>query len=99
MAASLEGGGWLERVTLHGESLTVQVDAFRELRVLRGNQDEVSGREMAAQWISSYEVRGFSQLIGHFVECVQKRQTPLTSALESCKTQKLLEDMVAADAA
>lgn len=99
MAASLQGGGWMERVTLHGEGLTVQVDAFRELRVLRGNQDQVAGREMAAQWISSYEVRGFSQLIGHFVECVQKRRTPLTSALESYKTQKLLEDMVAADAA
>jgi hypothetical protein len=38
-------------------------------------------------------------LIGHFIECVQKRQTPLTSALESYQTQKLLEDMVAGDAA
>jgi virulence factor len=95
LAASLEAGGWLERVTLHGEGLTVQVDAFRELRVLRGDADEVSGREMAAQWISSLEVRGFEQLVKHFVECVQKRQTPVTSAVEAFKTQVLLEDMVA----
>jgi len=95
LAASLEAGGWLERVTLHGEGLTVQVDAFRELRVLRGDVDEVSGREMAAQWISSLQVRGFEQLVRHFVECVQKRQTPVTSAVESFKTQVLLEDMVA----
>jgi virulence factor len=95
MAASLEAGGWLERVTLHGVGLTVQVDAFRELRVLRGDVDEVSGREMAAQWISSLEVRGFEQLVKHFVECVQKRQTPVTSAVEAFKTQVLLEDMVA----
>jgi len=95
MAASLQAGGWLERVTLHGECLTVQVDAFRELRVLRGNVDEVSGREMAAQWISSLEVRGFAQLVEHFIECVQNRQTPITSALESFRTQVLLENMVA----
>jgi hypothetical protein len=95
MAASLQAGGWLERVTLHGEGLSIQVDAFREMRVLRGNVDEVTGRETAAQWISSLEVRGFNQLIEHFVECVQKRQTPITSALESFKTQMLLEDMVA----
>jgi virulence factor len=94
IAASLEAGGWLERVTLHGEGLTVQVDAFRELRVLRGDADEISGREIASQWISSLEVRGFEQLVKHFIDCVQRRQTPFTSALEALKTQMLLEEMV-----
>lgn len=60
MMVSLQAGGWLERVTLHGEGLTVQVDAFRELRILRGSEDEVSGREMAAQWISSFQARGLA---------------------------------------
>ncbi len=98
LAASLEGGGWLERVTLHGEGLTVQIDAFRELRVLRGNDDQVSGREMAADWLTSQRVRGFEQLVEHFVDCVQKRLTPRTSALEAFRTQLLLEQMVAASA-
>jgi virulence factor len=98
LAASLEGGGWLERVTLHGEGLSVQVDAFRELRVLHGNQDQVGGREMAAEWLTSQRIRGFEQLIEHFVDCVQQRLPPRTSALEAFRTQLLLEQMVAAGA-
>jgi virulence factor len=96
LAASLEGGGWLERVTLHGDGLTVQVDAFRELRVLRGAEDHVRGREMAANWVTSQHVRGFEQLVAHFVECVRQRRTPHTSALEAFRTQVLLEQMAAA---
>ncbi len=98
MAASLEGGGWLERVMLHGGGLTVQVDAFRELRVIRGDEEQVRGREMAANWITSQQVRGFEPMLAHFVECVQQRQTPRTSALEAFRTQVLLEQMVAAGA-
>jgi virulence factor len=96
LAASLEGGGWMERITLHGEGLSVQVDAFRELRVLRGKEDQVSGREMAADWLSSQHIRGFEQLSTHFLDCVQQRLTPRTSALEALRTQLLLEQMVAA---
>ena len=96
LTASLEGGGWLERVTLHGEGLSVQVDAFRELRVLSGKEDQVSGREMAADWLTSQHIRGFEQLIAHFVDCVQQRLTPHTSALEAFRTQLLLEQLVAA---
>ena len=96
LTASLEGGGWLERVTLHGEGLSVQVDAFRELRVLRGRQDQVSGRDMAADWHTSQHIRGFEQLIAHFFDCVEQRLTPSTSALEAFRTQLLLEQMVAA---
>ncbi len=95
LAASLEAGGWLERVTLHGEQLTAQVIAFHELRILHGDGDEVYGREMASQWTPSYEVRGFTPLINHFVDCVRTRQEPVTSAHESYMTQRLLEAMVA----
>jgi virulence factor len=94
MTACLEGSGWLERVTLHGEGLSIQVDAFRELRVLRANEDQVIGREMAAEWQTSQHIRGFEQLIEHFVDCVQGRLTPTTSALEAFRTQLLLEQMV-----
>lgn len=98
LTASLEGGGWMERVTLHGEGLSVQVDAFRELRVLHGKEDQVSGREMAADWLTSQHIRGFEQLITHFIDCVQKRITPYTSAQEAFRTQLLLEQMVAVGA-
>jgi virulence factor len=96
LTASLEGGGWLERITLHGDGLSVQVDAFRELRVLRGKEDQVSGREMAADWLTSQSIRGFEQLVTHFIDCVQQRTKPYTSAQEAFRTQLLLEQMVAA---
>jgi virulence factor len=95
VATSLEAGGWQERVTLHGEQLTVEVEAFRELRVVRGDRQEIMGREVAGQWTTSLEVRGFVPLIRHFVDCVANRQTPETNALEAYKTQVLLEEMVA----
>jgi virulence factor len=98
LTASLEGGGWMERVTLHGEGLSVQVDAFRELRILHGKQDQVSGREMTADWLTSQHIRGFEQLITHFIDCVQQRLTPQTSAQEAYRTQLLMEQMVAAEA-
>ncbi len=95
LAASLEAGGWLERVTLHGEKVTVQVDAFQQLRILNGDEDKVWGRELAGSWTSSLEVRGFAPLVEHFAHCVRTRETPLTSATEAYKTQRLMEEMVA----
>ncbi len=95
IATSLEAGGWQERVTLHGEQLTVEVEAFRELRVVRGDREEIMGRQVAGQWTTSLETRGFAPLIRHFLECVGNRQTPETNALEAYKTQVLLEEMAA----
>lgn len=98
LTASSEGGGWLEHITLHGEGLSVQIDAFREPLVLRGNADQVSDCEMGADRFSSRRIRGFEQLLSHFIGCVQQRLTPRISALESFRTQLLLEQMVAAEA-
>jgi len=95
VATSLEAGGWQERVTLHGDQLSVEVEAFRELRVIREDHQEIFGREAAGQWTTSLEARGFTQLTQHFIECVQKRETPMTDAVEAYKTQILLEELVA----
>lgn len=65
--------------------------------MIREDRQEVFGREMAGQWTTSLEIRGFPQLIQHFVECVQTRQTPTTDAREAYRTQILLEEMVAMD--
>ena len=95
VATSLEAGGWQERVILHGERLTVEVEAFRQLRVIREERQELLGGETAGQWTSDLYGRGFVPLLEHFVECVRTRQTPQTSAWEAFRTQVLLEDMVA----
>ena len=61
-----------------------------------GKEDQVSGREMAADWLTAQSIRGFEQLITHFIDCVEQRITPYTSAQEAFRTQLLLEQMVAA---
>jgi virulence factor len=91
-----EAGSWQESVTLHTGGLSVHVDAFRCLRVMHDNHEEVFGTDRAGKWITGMEERGFYGELAHFFECVQTRQEPLTNALEAAKTQALMEDLVRA---
>lgn len=101
VATSMEAGGWEERVSLYGDGLSVQVQAFRQAWVTRKGQDrpQVLGREVAGDWTTSLEVRGFPQLIQHFLDCVRTRAAPLTNAEQAYESQLLLEEMVAKSAA
>lgn len=92
---SLMAGAWQERVTLHGDGLTVDVDAFRELRVKYTDREEVYGQDRPARWLPESLERGFMGAIEHFFECVRQRQTPQTDGYDSARTQELLEAMVA----
>lgn len=93
---NLHAGGWQESVTLHGEGLTVHVDAFRELRVRLGDHEEIYGTDRAGKWIPDLRERGFEGEIEHFLQCVENRQLPMTSALEAAKTQEFMENLVEA---
>jgi virulence factor len=92
---SLAAGAWQERLTIHGEGMTVEVSAFRELRVKYPMREEVFGLERPGLWVPELTERGFSGAIEHFFECVRQRQTPLTDGYEAARTQQLVEDMVA----
>jgi len=92
---SLAAGAWQERVTLHGEGLTVEVSAFRELRVKYPDREEVFGPDRPGRWVSELDERGFSGEIEHFFDCVRQRQTPQTDGYEAARTQALVEAMVA----
>lgn len=87
-------GAWQESVTLHAEGLSIHVDAFRRLRVLYDDYEEVFGTDRAGKWITGMKERGFYGELAHFFECVQTRREPLTSAVEAAKTQVLLEELV-----
>jgi len=91
-----EAGSWQESVTLHADGLSVHVDAFRRLRVMRDDHEEVFGTDRAGKWITGMKERGFYGELAHFFECVQTRQEPLTNAMEAAKTQVLMEDLVRA---
>lgn len=90
----LQAGAWQESVSLHGEGLTVHVDAFRELRVKQGGHEEIYGTDRPGKWISDMRERGFEGEVEHFLQCVESRQMPQTNALEAAKAQELVEKMV-----
>ena len=92
---SLMAGAWQERLSLHGDGLTVEVNAFRELRVKYPDREEVYGQDRPARWIPESRERGFAGAIEHFFECVRQRRTPQTDGYDAARTQELLEAMVA----
>ena len=93
---SLQAGAWQESVSLHAEGISVHVNAFRELRVVYSDHEEIYGSDRPGKWIPDLRERGFSGEIEHFFECLKTRQMPLTNAWEAAKTQELVEKLVQA---
>ena len=96
LVVSHEAGAWQECVSLHGDGLSVHVDAFREMRIKHDSHEEVYGNDRAGNWITSLQERGFADEIEHFLQCVANRETPFTNIREAIKTQELLEELVKA---
>lgn len=95
ITTSLEAGAWSETYSLHGDGATLEVDAFSRLRSRGEAEERIWSEPYASDWKSPLEARGFPQQVNHFFDCLASRQTPLTSARESYRTQRLLEDLVA----
>lgn len=91
---SREAGMWTEQVSLHGGNISLEVSAFRELRVRYPDHEEVYGADRAGRWMPQLEERGFVGEIRHFFECIVSRESPFTDGEDSVKTQELLEKLV-----
>jgi virulence factor len=91
----LQAGAWQERVMLHGDGLSVEVNAFRELRIKTGDHEEIYGNDRPGRWFPELTERGFSGAIEHFLECVQTRSVPETNGAEAVKSQRFMEKLVA----
>jgi virulence factor len=91
---SLQAGAWQERVTLIGEGLTIEVNAFRELRIKQGEREEVFGTDRPGRWFPELVERGFFGEIDHFFDCVKNRQEPETNGDEALRTQLFMEQLV-----
>jgi virulence factor len=91
----LQAGAWQERMTLHGDGLSVEVNAFRELRIKTGDHEEVYGNDRPGRWFPELTERGFTGAIEHFLECVRTRSEPETNGEEAVKSQLFMEKLVA----
>ena len=95
LMTSLQAGAWQERVTLHGENCTVEVEAFRQLKVKLADHEEVYGVDRPGKWIADMKERGFYGAIEHFLDCVKTRKQPLTNGQDAQKTHELIDALVA----
>jgi virulence factor len=91
---SHQAGMWQERATLYGDDLTVEISAFRTIRVKHKDHEEIYGTERPGIWKPQLEERGFEGEVAHFFDCVNTRQRPMTDGHDSVKTQALLEALV-----
>ncbi len=92
---SLQAGRWQETYTLYGGGQSMVVEAFTRLRMINLKEDLVREETYASSWLTTLEGRGFNPQIQHFIDCVNRRSEPLTSAWDALKTQLLLEKMIA----
>ena len=96
LMTSLKAGSWQERVALHGDDITVEVEAFRQLKIKKQDSEEVFSNDRPGRWITELKERGFYGMIEHFLDCVKTRQQPLTSGRDAQKTHELIDALVIA---
>lgn len=90
---TMRAGQWREQYLLAGDGLSLEVNAFRDLRISQGDEQR-SWSEMYDAGADTLTGRGFVGEIDHFLSCVSFRSRPHTDAWDSVKTQRLLEAMI-----
>ena len=93
---SLQAGSWQERVTLHGDNFSVEVNAFKKLTIKYNDHEQILGTDRVGNWMPDLKERGFYGELEHFFICVESRQQPHTNASDALQTHQLLEKMVEA---
>jgi virulence factor len=96
LATSLRAGGWNEAYSLFGSDQSIFIDAFAKLRLVTPQEEKIWQEPYASSWKTTLSGRGFTGQIDHFLDCVQRRNQPQTSAWDSVKTQQLQEQIVKA---
>ena len=94
MLTSHIAGAWQESVTLHGNSFSIHVNAFRDMKVFYRDHEELYGTDRAGNWIPDLTERGFRGEIEHFFQCIETRELPESNGTEAARTQLLLEDIL-----
>jgi virulence factor len=94
VVSSREAGRWLERVSIFGDGVTIELQMFREMRCIEGGRELVFGRDRPGSWLSHLEERGFVGEIQHFLDCIRNGTRPVTDARDAGLTQLLLEAFI-----
>ena len=94
LVSSREAGRWLEKVSIFGDGLSIELQMFRELRCIESGREFVFGGDRPGSWLSHLEERGFVGEIQHFLGCIKNGSQPMTNAKDASLTQLLLEETI-----
>jgi virulence factor len=94
IATSKRSGAWQESASLHGEGMTIHIDAFDRMTVSHDDHVEIYGTDRPGKWVRDMRERGFQGQLEHFFDCVRTREKPMTNAWEAGKTLELMEDLI-----
>jgi len=94
VSCCMDAGHWYERCALHGDQASMYVDVFSQVRLVDPAKDQTIKVPYDSTWDSNLQWRGFVGEVANFLECINTRNQPVTTAWECMKTQELVEDMV-----
>ncbi|WP_045731805.1 Gfo/Idh/MocA family protein [Pseudarthrobacter chlorophenolicus] len=97
LMAARTAGAWNEKLDAYGDGRTVEVRAPETVATTVGGI--TTSRELSAEaygWATATDTLGFSAAVHHFLDRVADRAQPLTSGREAVRTQRLLDQILAA---
>ncbi|MDQ0120804.1 virulence factor [Pseudarthrobacter defluvii] len=97
LMAARTAGAWNEKLDAYGDGKTVEVRAPETVSTTINGI--TTSRELSAEaygWATATDTLGFSAAVHHFLDRVADRAQPLTSGREAVRTQRLLDQILAA---
>ncbi|BCW45206.1 Gfo/Idh/MocA family oxidoreductase [Arthrobacter sp. StoSoilB5] len=97
LVAARTAGAWNEKLDAYGDGKTVEVRAPESVSTTINGV--TTSRELSAEaygWATATDTLGFSAAVHHFLDRVVDRAQPLTSGREAVRTQRLLDQILAA---
>ncbi|MDR6987520.1 virulence factor [Paenarthrobacter nitroguajacolicus] len=97
LMAARTAGAWNEKLDAYGDGKTVEVRAPETISTTINGV--TTSRELSAEaygWATATDTLGFSAAVHHFLDRVVDRAQPLTSGREAVRTQRLLDQILAA---
>ncbi|NWL10028.1 gfo/Idh/MocA family oxidoreductase [Paenarthrobacter nitroguajacolicus] len=97
LMAARTAGAWNEKLDAYGDGKTVEVRAPEAVSTTINGV--TTSRELSAEaygWATATDTLGFSAAVHHFLDRVADRAQPLTSGREAVRTQRLLDQILAA---
>ncbi|QOT20376.1 Gfo/Idh/MocA family protein [Paenarthrobacter sp. YJN-D] len=97
LMAARTAGAWNEKLDAYGDGKTVEVRAPETVSTTINGV--TTSRELSAEaygWATATDTLGFSAAVHHFLDRVADRAQPLTSGREAVRTQRLLDEILAA---